>query len=183
MPDYPDEELRLAKLAAWALWQADLGAAASSECPLTYAFCHGVVATGKTVAAEAAVEEYRLAEGVFMRLGCDGYWSARVGALGGLYRDGFELEASVMREMVLDIERRHGAEVEEVAAVGPRQGQRVHVLSSYWRAHAAGGDSAVVPEEELHEKREGMYDKDAFQFFMSDFVRDRLGLAVGPAEC
>ena len=44
----------------------------------------------------------------------------------------------MIQGLVAEVERRHGVQVEEVAAVGPRQVQRVHVLDPYWARTRAG---------------------------------------------
>ena len=56
-----------------------------------------------------------------------------LGAAGGLRAECTGGGAAHARgASVAEIELRHGVAVESFAAVGPRRGQRVHVLDSYW---------------------------------------------------
>ena len=74
-------------------------------------------------------------------------------------------------ELVADIEARRGAAVEVVAAVGPRRGQRVRVLDAYWaavRRDDDGGPAAGGVDWCGEEEREGLYDREAFNVFMSN---------------
>ena len=109
-----------------------------------YAFCRGVSvaaadpgAGGAEAAAAAAQDEYRRAREALMVLDLSGYWEVQT--LEG------EKELAI-GALVAEIERRHGAAVEEVAARGPRRGQCVHVLDPYW-AELRGEQGREAPRE------------------------------------
>jgi len=63
-----------------------------------------------------------------------GYWQAIAAsaAAGGGGRSAQEEERLMLEGLVAEIELRHGVAVGSFAAVGPRRGQRVHVLDPYW---------------------------------------------------
>ena len=75
----------------------------------------------------------------------------------------------MLEGLVAEIELRHGVAVGSFAAVGPRRGQRVHVLDPYWtrdcgRRRSSPGDGRVtaagVSGAELEEERQdNAYDK------------------------
>ena len=108
------------------------------------AFCRGeawAVATLEdgTLAEPAcsALAEYRWATfRLEVVLFLDGYWQeiAASAAAGGGGRSAQEEERLMLEGLVAEIELRHGVAVGSFAAVGPRRGQRVHVLDPYWDA-------------------------------------------------
>ena len=112
---------------------------------------------------------------------------AGVGALGVLDLAGYwegmleDEEQLVIQGLVAEVERRHNVQVEEVAAVGPRQGQLVHVLDPYWARARAGswvgtegkrGLGRAGPledvEQVLEEERDYTYMQNGFNVFMSN---------------
>ena len=79
----------------------------------------------------------------------------------------------MLEGLVAEIELRHGVAVESSAAVGPRRGQRVHVLDPYWTRHRgwaaeelAGRRLPASPEQLEEEERDNAYDKAGFLSFM-----------------
>ena len=122
-----------------------------------------------------ALEEYRSSENIMRQLHFSGYWASA--AAESAAANGAALERLAMEELVADIERRHGARVEEVAAAGPRRGQRIHVLDPYWVRADVQRDGQERREEErsmlsdmddlMEEERADMYDRFAFERFMS----------------
>jgi len=76
----------------------------------------------------------------------------------------------VVEELVADIEGRLGARVEHVPSVGPRRGQRVHVLDKHWatlepppRPVAAAAWADDVAED----KRANMYERAGLYTFLA----------------
>ena len=87
----------------------------------------------------SALAEYRCAKDR-LEVCCSfffaGYWqaiAASAAAAGG-GRSAQEEERLMLEGLVAEIELRHGVAVGSFAAVGPRRGQRVHVLDPYWDA-------------------------------------------------
>ena len=75
-----------------------------------------------------------------------------------------------------EIELRHGVAVGSFAAVGPRRGQRVHVLDPYWTrdwaAEELAGRRLPASLEQLEEERQdNAYDKAGFLSFIPYGVR------------
>ena len=145
------------------------------------AFCRGeawAVATLEdgTLAEPAcsALAEYRWAtfrlEVLFFFAG---YWQAIAAsaAAGGGGRSAQEEERLMLEGLVAEIELRHGVAVGSFAAVGPRRGQRVHVLDPYWTrdwaAEELAGRRLPASLEQLEEERlDNVYDKAGFLSFM-----------------
>ena len=74
----------------------------------------------------------------------------------------------MLEGLVAEIELRHGVAVESFAAVGPRRGQRVHVLDPYWTRHRgwaaeelAGRRLPASPEQLEEEERDTDKDESA----------------------
>ena len=172
-----EDALDQARVAAWRTWLEEYfiepGCGRYAE---LYAFCHGEAVAveeglGSEAAGDAAVEEYRR-----------GRWALEVLDLAGYWEQMLEGEEQlVIQGLVAEVERRHGVQVEEVAAVGPRQGQLVHVLDPYWARARAGswastegkrGQGRAGPladvEQVLEEQRDYTYMQNGFNVFMSN---------------
>ena len=145
------------------------------------AFCRGeawAVATLEdgTLAEPAcsALAEYRWArDRLEVLFFFAGYWQAiaAAAAAGGGGRSAQEEERLMLEGLVAEIELRHGVAVGSVAAVGPRRGQRVHVLDPYWTrdwaAEELAGRRLPASLEQLEEERlDNVYDKAGFLSFM-----------------
>ena len=139
------------------------------------AFCRGeawAVATLEdgTPAEPAcsALAEYRWArDRLEVLFFCAGYWQAiaAAAAAGGGGRSAQEEERLMLEGLVAEIELRHGVAVGSFAAVGPRRGQRVHVLDPYWTrcagwaAEELAGRRLPASLEQLEEERlDNVYD-------------------------
>ena len=166
-----------AREAAWRTWleESFLEPGCERYAEL-YAFCHGEAVAveaglGREAAGDAAVEEYRRGRWALSVLDLAGYWE-------GMLEDEEQL---VIQGLVAEVERRHNVQVEEVAAVGPRQGQLVHVLDPYWARARAGswvgtegkrGLGRAGPledvEQVLEEERDYTYMQNGFNVFMSN---------------
>ena len=184
-----EDALDQARVAAWRTWLEEYfiepGCGRYAE---LYAFCHGEAVAveeglGSEAAGDAAVEEYRR-----------GRWALEVLDLAGYWEQMLEGEEQlVIQGLVAEVERRHGVQVEEVAAVGPRQGQLVHVLDPYWARARAGswastegkrGQGRAGPladvEQVLEEQRDYTYMQNGFNVFMSN--ADGEGASVPEAD-
>ena len=164
-------------MAAWGTWLEEYflepGSRRYAE---LYAFCHGEAVAveeglGCDAAGDAAVWEYRRGRSALEVLDLAGYWEQMLEGE----------EQLVIQGLVAEVERRHGVQVEEVAAVGPRQGQLVHVLDPYWARARAGswastegkrGQGRAGPladvEQVLEEQRDYTYMQNGFNVFMSN---------------
>ena len=172
-----EDALDQARVAAWRTWleESFLEPGCERYAEL-YAFCHGEAVAveeglGSEAAGEAATEEYRRGRSALEVLDLAGYWEQMLEGE----------ERLVIQGLVAEVERRHGVQVEEVAAVGPRQGQLVHVLDPYWAHARAGswvstegkrGQGSAGPladvEQGLEEQRDYTYMQSGFNVFMSN---------------
>ena len=171
------DALDQARVAAWGTWLEEYflepGSRRYAE---LYAFCHGEAVAveeglGCEAASDAAMWEYRRGRSALEVLDFAGYWEQMLEGE----------EQLVIQGLVAEVERRHGVQVEEVAAVGPRLGQLVHVLDPYWARARAGswastegkrGQGRAGPladvEQVLEEQRDYTYMQNGFNVFMSN---------------